>query len=258
MSNGQHRGEGEGSRGTPPRPPGRWGRTSALIGALVLGLASLVLVVTSATTTSGRAAAQGGTKQISAKALTDHECNDTEWHFVITQIDTAADAPATIHVTWANGQSEDVPLLKFTGGTAHYTTTSNLDSTVTSATAVIYADWSGQFNLSHGPCGTPSTSPPTVESSSVQPPRGPPVMSTSAPAVSSVQPPRGPPLISSSAAGAAALTTSAFVPGPGQTGDAPPSGGLPLRGMLLGSGAALLAIAATLFVRVLRRRGNHA
>lgn len=59
---------------------------------------------------------------------------------MITQIDVAADAPATIHVTWANGQSEDVPLLTFTGHTAHYTTTSNLDSTVASATAVIYAD----------------------------------------------------------------------------------------------------------------------
>jgi hypothetical protein len=142
------------------------GRSRALIVAVVLGLVSLALVVVVAATSGGPAAAQGSTKEISAKALFDHECNDTEWHFVITQIDTAADAPASIHVTWANGQSEDVPLQKFTGGTAHYVTTSNLDSTVTSATAVIYAGWSGQFNLSHGPCGAP----PSSSSSSSPPP----------------------------------------------------------------------------------------
>jgi hypothetical protein len=114
----------------------------------------------------GSPAPPTGTQTISAKALTDHECNSSEWHFVITQIDTVADAPASIHVTWANGQSEDVPLTNFTGGVAHYVTTDNLDSTVTSATAVIYAGWSGQFNLSHGPCVTP----PSSSSSSSPPP----------------------------------------------------------------------------------------
>lgn len=95
---------------------------------------------------------------ITAKALTGHECNDTEWHFVITQVDTESDAPASIHVTWANGNQEDVLLNKFTGGTAHYLTTDNLNSTVTSATANIYSGWSGEFNLSHGPCTeTPET-----------------------------------------------------------------------------------------------------
>ena len=90
---------------------------------------------------------------ISAKALSDHECDSSEWHFVINQIDTEANAPDSILVTWTNGKSESVPLDKFTGGVAHYTTTSNLDSTVKSATASIYDGWSGQFNLSHGPCG---------------------------------------------------------------------------------------------------------
>lgn len=35
---------------------------------------------------------------------------------------------------------------------AHYTTTSDLDSAVTYATAEIYNGWDGQFNLSHDPC----------------------------------------------------------------------------------------------------------
>jgi hypothetical protein len=95
---------------------------------------------------------------------TGHECNDTEWHFVITQTDTA-NAPASIHVTWANGQSADVPIddPNFNGGTASYTTTLNLDSVVTDATAEINDGWDGNFNLSHGPCGPvppPSTAPP--------------------------------------------------------------------------------------------------
>ena len=92
------------------------------------------------------------TQTITAKALTDHECNDEEWHFVINQIDTEDDAPLSIHVVWVNSDDETVPLDKFTGKVAHYLTTSNLDSTVTQATAEIYTDWDGQFNLSHGPC----------------------------------------------------------------------------------------------------------
>jgi len=112
-------------------------------------------------------------QQISAKALTDHECNSDEWHFVINQIDMASDAPASIHVTWANNQQADVPLGNFTGGVAHYTTTANLNSTVTSATATIYDAWSGQFNLSHGPCNTPppSTTAPTTTTPATTTPR---------------------------------------------------------------------------------------
>jgi hypothetical protein len=133
----------------------------------------VVAVVAFAAFLVGIAPASGGAvKQISVNpgSLTDHECNATEWHFVITQISDQGLAPATIHVTWANGQSEDVPLSDFTGGTAHYTTTSNLDSTVTGATAVIYSDWDGTFNLSHGPCApttttTPTTAPPTTAQS---------------------------------------------------------------------------------------------
>jgi hypothetical protein len=110
------------------------------------------------------------TKSITAKALTDHECNSTEWHFVINQIDDEANAPDSITVVWANGNSEVVPRDKFTGGVAHYLTTSNLDSTVVSATAQIYTGWSGQFNLSHGPCGpTPSESPTPSETPSESP-----------------------------------------------------------------------------------------
>jgi len=96
-------------------------------------------------------------------SISKHGCNDTEWHFVITQIDTEANAPASIHVTWSNGASADVPLDKFTGGTAHYATTANLDSPVTNATATIYDGWDGKFNVSHGPCETPPEEQARIE-----------------------------------------------------------------------------------------------
>lgn len=115
----------------------------ALMGVFALLFMGLV--------STGTAQATGGST-ISAQALNDHDCDSSEWHFVITQVDEEANAPDSISVQWANGSSEDVSLGNFTGGVAHYTTTSNLDSTVTSATASIYEGWSGQFNLSHGPC----------------------------------------------------------------------------------------------------------
>ena len=106
------------------------------------------------------------TPQVSgAKAINDHECVPTEWHWVLNQLDREADAPRAISVTWANGQTIDVPLEKFTGKVAHYTTTANFNLAVVNATAVAPAGWSGQFNLSHGPCfgvlGTQATAEPS-------------------------------------------------------------------------------------------------
>jgi hypothetical protein len=88
-----------------------------------------------------------------------HDCDTTEWHFVITQVGGTAPAPSSIQVTWANGQTATVALQGVTGGTAHYRTTLNLSSTVTDATATIDSSWSGQFNLSHGPCGASQPTP---------------------------------------------------------------------------------------------------
>jgi hypothetical protein len=142
-------------------------RTIAVLLAAVVGLATFVLLLTGGGGVS-TAYAQD-TKTITAQALTDHECDSTEWHFVITQIENGANAPASVTVVWAKGQSEPVLLDKFTGKTAHYATTSNLDSTVVSATAQIYTGWSGQFNLSHGPCGGPTPSGTPSETPSETP-----------------------------------------------------------------------------------------
>ena len=230
----------------------------------------------------GTIAQAAGTKDIVAKALDDHECDDTEWHFVINQLDSDADAPAAIHVIWANGNSADVPLDKVTGGVAHYRTTANLDSTVTSATAVIYDSWSGQFNLSHGPCGattppssptpppstsTPPSTPPSSASSTPPTSTAPPTQSTSTPPSASTtartttptassSPPAGATSSTTSVAGAS-TTTSPFVPGPGETGDVLPRDAFPLQQILSGLAAAMLAAVCAMAVQVLRRRGNH-
>lgn len=88
-------------------------------------------------------------KEITA-TIGDHECDDSEWHFIITQVD--GEKPASIFVEWVDGYTETIPLSWETSHTAHYTTTSQLDTKVLTATATIYVEWDGEFNLSHGPC----------------------------------------------------------------------------------------------------------
>jgi len=111
---------------------------------------------------SGTASTQSATKVISAKALADHECNTFEWHFIINGLANENQAPPTITVNFSNGNTVEVPHNKVNPNTAHYTTTTNLTSTVTSATAVIDASWAGNFNLSHGPCKPTPPPPPSL------------------------------------------------------------------------------------------------
>jgi hypothetical protein len=237
---------------------------------------------------SGGVANAQTTKTISVSqgSLTGHECNATEWHFIITQIDTKADAPATIHVTWANGASEEVALSSFTGHTAHYITTDNLDSTVVSATADIYEGWSGTFVLSHGPCPTPTTTPPTTPTTTppttptttppttptttppttptTTPPTTPTTTPPTTPTTATTTPATTTPVTTTSATttpatttAAAATSTSPFVPGAGQTGDTPPGGGFPLRQILIGLAIAMLGVAGARAFQLLRRSGSH-
>lgn len=161
-----------------------------------LFVAIAVLAVMAGFLASPKAVSADGLITISAKALTDHQCNSSEWHFVITQIDTLSHAPGSITVTWANGASQVVPRNAYTGKTAHYTTTANLNSTVTSAMTQIYSEWSGQFNLSHGPCGQPTgtptatgTPPPTQTGTPPATGTPPPTQTSTPPATETSTPP---------------------------------------------------------------------
>ncbi|KKL09891.1 hypothetical protein LCGC14_2561340, partial [marine sediment metagenome] len=116
------------------------------IGMLILVIAGMAMV------------ALQDTKVIHAKALTDHECDSTEWHFVITQISEESLAPDFIIVEFSGGLGQ-VNRGAFTGGVAHYTLGTNLNGPVLDAWATIYAEWDGQFNLSHGPCVFPTPTP---------------------------------------------------------------------------------------------------
>lgn len=137
----------------------RFSRFHLILRLLLSGL----LVTTSALVLGFTAFADTVSDQgISAKALVDYECDSSEWHFVINQIDDESLAPASIQVVWDNDATEDVLLSKFSGHVAHFVTQSNLDATVTSATTPIYDGWSGQFNLSHGPCGPTTTTSSTT------------------------------------------------------------------------------------------------
>lgn len=92
-----------------------------------------------------------GGKTIQA-GVQGYDCNDSEWRFVITRIESGQSPPDMIRVTWDNGATVDVPLGNFSGRSAHYVTTENLGSTVSGARSFIYQGWNGNFNLGHGPC----------------------------------------------------------------------------------------------------------
>lgn len=86
-------------------------------------------------------------------SIASYDCDPSEWHFVITKINGGpVNAPSEIKVTWENGAQAEIPLTKFAGKVAHYQTALHLDSSVTEATAVIYKEWNGNFNLGSGPC----------------------------------------------------------------------------------------------------------
>lgn len=138
---------------------------------VLLGVAAVLFVVFSITVVAGGGEAL---KAIFAKALTDHECSLLEWGFTITQVPEDC-VPGYIYVAWADGSTETVPLSKYTGKTAHYVTTSHLESSVVGASTYICASWSGQFNLSHGPCspGEPTPTPTLAPSPTPTPPQKP-------------------------------------------------------------------------------------
>lgn len=69
-------------------------------------------------------------------------------HFIINQIGDIAHTPASISVV-AGGETYQVLAEAITGGVAHYSVVLPAGVLVTSASAVIYYEWSGQFNLSH-------------------------------------------------------------------------------------------------------------
>ena len=85
--------------------------------------------------------------------LAGYTCNSSEWHFVITQISSEALAPQLIGAFYTDGTIEPVYLESFSGGVAHYSTTSDLDKTLEKASAAIYLEWDGEFKLTQGPCG---------------------------------------------------------------------------------------------------------
>jgi hypothetical protein len=104
------------------------------------------------------AAANGGcTKTIHVRPETleqqDGHDDIVQWHFIINQIDAgAAFKPGFVHVVWDNGFEADVALEDGLGGekVGHYTADRDtVGSRVTDATAEIYCDWDGEFNLSH-------------------------------------------------------------------------------------------------------------
>ena len=93
------------------------------------------------------------------------EGSEDEWHFVITNLTPATDAgaPAKITAYFNIAGLVDIPLEKITGGTAHYRLTGQyLTDTLEYACGILPAgSCYGNFNLSHAPCGTTTTTDTT-------------------------------------------------------------------------------------------------
>lgn len=139
----------------PAKGPHRFGKLAILsIGLLtVIGMAGLATA--SAQESSDDKQIHATDVQIDAEVLVgvlgEHSCAEDDRHFVITQLDAEANAPEIINVTLESGVQVDVELDEVSGEVAVYTMV-NLDSTVTNATAEIYAAWDGQFGLVDGLC----------------------------------------------------------------------------------------------------------
>jgi len=131
----------------------------------------LIAVLGTAALSANAQVSETMTISIKDGSLKDHGCDSTVWEIIINQIGSVEQAPDHITVEWLNGAKEDVNRFSFTGGAAHYRTTSNLGSYITEATAEIYVGWDGQFVLSHGPCGeiTPTPVVTTVVSTTETP-----------------------------------------------------------------------------------------
>lgn len=139
-----------------PNPPSGWQPDSATLSfTMPSGSGTYTHTVKNEPETTGGG---GGDKPIEIKddhKNTTAQCpsgQEVEWHFVINQIDSEENAPDSITAVFQNAGSVTIPLNDFTGGTAHYTYFTTGPDTLVTATATIYEDWDGQFNLSHWKC----------------------------------------------------------------------------------------------------------
>src|SRR5215469_4106169 len=183
-----------------PRHARQGSRRQSLIAGLLGVLGFIVLLVYAVLGAGGHAAhAADATRIVHVKPSTIGKpgCEGTGSvrtgvFFVITDV-TAATAPASVHVVWSDLSESDVPLLSTQGNNAHYSADFPPGVTgITDATAVVPANWDGQFNVSHHLCGERSTSTPPPSTTAAPPPTTstpPPSTTTAPPPTTSTPPP---------------------------------------------------------------------
>ena len=85
-----------------------------------------------------------------------YDCDDSEWHWVINQVQSEGLCPPSIEVEFGPASYfVQVPLERYTGGVCHYTLEDPalwLGKWVEKTNAYITTSWVGEFNLSHGRC----------------------------------------------------------------------------------------------------------
>lgn len=123
-------------RWRPPRATAIWS-VLAILGALLMGI-SLALPASAAT----------------SKALdttTAYADDPGQWDFRLDWPEGQPNPPATVSITWQNGQTGSAALVRYQGGQQVYQTADNLTSPVISGSATVYDGYSGNFVIHSGP-----------------------------------------------------------------------------------------------------------
>jgi hypothetical protein len=145
----------------------RWSINLAVIALVLSAVAGFSLFRESSVTPAW------ASKTISLRnSIAGTSCEDDEYLFIINQLDKSSDAPASIQVQLSCGGSITVNLSKLNNKLALYSLPAGDvpgGCTPVGATAVIYDSYSGNFVISHVPCGSPSPSPSPEPSPSPSP-----------------------------------------------------------------------------------------
>jgi hypothetical protein len=115
----------------------------------------------------------GASKTIALRnSIAGTGCEDDEYLFILNQLANSSDAPSSISVLLSGGGSITVGLSALHNKNAHYSLPAGdvpAGQVPVNAFAVVPDNYSGNFVISHVPCGSPSPSPSPTPAPSPSP-----------------------------------------------------------------------------------------
>ena len=130
-----------------------WSSLSTLVIVGIVAVGAMVL----------HAERAGDSKTIELRnSIASAGCADDEYLFILNQLANSSDAPSSIQVLLSGGGYITVARSKLNNHTAQYSLAAGdvpAGQVPVNAFAVVPNGYSGNFVISHVPCGTPSPSP---------------------------------------------------------------------------------------------------